>query len=157
MATEGNGIGSSLTKLPERVAALVELLTTLDLRVRAALDGLEEMRTTVTGFESLGTEGDRLAADLRDRIERTDTRINRDLDDLKAALMEKIGEIDLSDIGPRFQRIEEAILNIEIATVSLDQSFEGALEMLPNFLTRRVKEEGTRTAPPTTVDLSKTS
>lgn len=153
MGTEGNGIGSSLTKLPERVAALVELLTTLDLRVRSALDGLEEMRTTVTGFESLGTEGDRLAADLRDRIERTDARVNRDLDDLKAALMAKIGEIDLTDIGPRFQRIEEAILNIEIATVSLDQAFEGGLEMLPNFLTRRVKEEGKRVAPPTTVDL----
>jgi hypothetical protein len=154
VASDGEGLGSTLTKLPERVTALVELLTTLDLRVRAALDGLEEMRTTVTGFESLGTEGDRLAADLRARIERTDTRINRDLDDLKAALMAKIGEIDLSDIGPRFQRIEEAILNIEIATVSLDQAFEGGLEMLPNFLTRRVKDEGKRVAPATTVDLA---
>ena len=153
MAGEGDGIASSLTKLPERIAALVELLTTLDLRVRAALDGLEEMRTTVTGFESLGTEGDRLAADLRNRIETTDARINRDLDDLKAALLAKIGEIDLTDIGPRFQRIEEAILNIEIATVSLDQAFEGGLEMLPNFLTRRVKAEGQKAAPTTTTGL----
>ena len=153
MAGEGDGIAASLTKLPERIAALVELLTTLDLRVRAALDGLEEMRTTVTGFESLGTEGDRLAADLRNRIETTDARINRDLDDLKAALLAKIGEIDLTDIGPRFQRIEEAILNIEIATVSLDQAFEGGLEMLPNFLTRRVKAEGQKAAPTTTTGL----
>ncbi|HEY7874425.1 MAG TPA: hypothetical protein VIG64_04810 [Actinomycetota bacterium] len=155
MAPDGEGLGSALTKLPERVAALVELISTLDLRVRAALDGLEEMRTTVTGFESLGTEGDRLAADLRARIETTDARINRDLDDLKAALMAKIGEVDLADIGPRFQRIEEAILNIEIATVNLDQNFEGALEMLPNFMTRRVKEEGKKAAPTTTVDLGR--
>src|SRR5918992_5296094 len=98
MADEGDGMVAGLTKLPERVGALVELLTTLDLRVRAALDGLEEMRTTVAGFESLGTEGDRLAADLRARIEATDARVNRDLDDLKAALMAKIGEIDLTDV-----------------------------------------------------------
>jgi hypothetical protein len=153
VASDAEGLGSSLTKLPERIAALVELLATLDLRVRAALDGLEEMRTTVTGFESLGTEGDRLAADLRARIEKTDDRINRDLDDLKAAVMAKIGEVDLTDIGPRFQRIEEAILNIEIATVNLDQNFEGGIEMLPNFLTRRVREEGKKAAPATTVDL----
>jgi hypothetical protein len=153
MAADGDGMVSSLTRLPERIAALVELVTTLDLRVRAALDGLEEMRTTVSGFESLGTEGDRLAADLRARIEATDARINRDLDDLKAALMAKIGEIDLTDIGPRFQRIEEAILNIEIATVNLDQNFEGGLEMLPNFLTRRVKDEGKKAAPATTTRL----
>lgn len=149
---EGDGMVSSLTRLPERIAALVELVTTLDLRVRAALDGLEEMRTTVTGFESLGTEGDRIASDLRARIEATDERINRDLDDLKAALMAKIGEIDLSDVGPRFQRIEEAILNIEIATVSLDQAFEGGLEMLPSFLSRRINE-GKKAAPATTARL----
>ena len=154
MSVEGDGAGFGLTKLPERIGALIELLSTLDLRVRSALDGLEEMRTTVTGFESLGTEGDRLAADLQARIERTDARVNADLDELKAALLAKIGELDLTDIGPRFQRIEEAILNIEIATVSLDQSFEGALEMLPNFLTRRVKDEGKKAAPPTTVDLA---
>jgi hypothetical protein len=111
------------------------------------------MRTTVTSFESLGSEGDRLAADLRARIEKTDARINRDLDDLKAALMAKIGEVDLSDIGPRFQRLEEAILNIEIATVNLDQTFEGALEMLPSFMTRRVKDEGRKNAPATTLNL----
>jgi hypothetical protein len=152
VSTDGDGIVSSLTRLPERIAALVELVSTLDLRVRGALDGLEEMRTTVTGFESLGAEGDKLAADLRARIEATDARINRDLDDLKAALMAKIGEIDLIDIGPRFQRIEEAILNIEIATVSLDQAFEGGLEMLPNFLSRRIND-GKRAAPATTTTL----
>jgi hypothetical protein len=141
------GLGGALARVPERIATLVELVTTLDRRLLSALDGLEEMRTTVAGFEGVGDEGDQLVADLRERVARTDERINRDLDELKAAALAKLGEIDLAGLGPRIDRLEEAILNIERATVSLDQAFEGGLEMLPDFLTKRVKKEGKKVAP----------
>jgi predicted RecB family endonuclease len=147
VAAETDGLGSALGRVPERIATLVELVTTLDRRLLSALDGLEEMRTTVAGFENVGSAGDELIADLQERVARTDERINRDLDELKAAAMAKIGEVDLADLGPRIDRLESAILNIERATVSLDQAFEGGLEMLPDFLSRRVKKEGKKVAP----------
>ena len=142
-----DGVGGSLARVPERIATLVELVTTLDRRLLSALDGLEEMRTTIAGFEDVGSSGDELIADLKERVARTDERINRDMDELKAALLAKIGEVDVGGLGPRLDRLEAAIMNIERATVSLDQAFEGGLEMLPDFLSKRVKKEGKKVAP----------
>ena len=147
MADSGEGLGGALTRVPERIATLVELVTTLDRRLLDALDGLEEMRSTVAGFESLGPAGDELVADLKERVARTDERINRDLDELKAAVLAKIGEVDLAGLGPRIDRLEAAVLNIERATVSMDQTLEGGVEILPDFLSRRVKKEGKKAAP----------
>jgi hypothetical protein len=137
----------SLSGLLERVTGLVELLTTLDMRVRGALDGLEEMRGTITGFEDLGSEGDALVADVRNRVAALDKRLNQDLDAVRDAIVKKIGELDVQDFSTRFGRLEQAVLNIERATVNLDQAFQGTVEMLPNFLTRRVKEEGEKASP----------
>lgn len=145
--SDPEGLGAALARLPERLAGLIELVTTLDTRVLSALDGLEEMRGTVAGFEGLGASGDRLVADLQRRIEKTDERINRDLDELKAVVLEKLGELDLRDVGARLESLEASIHNIERATVSLDQAVEGGVEMLPDFMTRRIKSEGKKAAP----------
>jgi hypothetical protein len=105
------------------------------------------MQQTVAGFESLGPAGDELVADLRQRVQATDERINRDLDDIKEQIMAKIGEVDLTDLGPRFDRLEKAIFNIERATVNLDRAFEGGLEMLPDFVSKRLKGEAQKKGP----------
>ena len=151
MTDETGGLTDSLARLPQRVAALVELLATLDQRVLTALDSLEEMRRSVAPFETVGKSGDELVADLRATAERLEKRVNRDLDELKDLLLEKLGDLDLGELGGRVDRLERAILNIERATTHLDEAFQGGLEILPDFVTKRLKAEGRKVAPsPTT-------
>jgi hypothetical protein len=125
----------------DRLGNLVELLTTLDVRVTNALEGLEEMRTSVTGLDPVREDVEQLVSDLRKRLDVLDERLHRDMDDVKAVLMEKLGELDLDRLGPRFDRLEEAIFNIERATINMDHSLEGSVEALPDFLSRRVKDQ----------------
>ncbi|MFN2595224.1 MAG: hypothetical protein ABR579_10095 [Actinomycetota bacterium] len=132
---------SSLAAIPQRVAALVELLTNLDQRIIATLDGLDDIHRTITGFDELSTRADSVAADLEKRIVAMDERLNRDLDDLKELLVAKIGEVDAKDVTGRLDRIEQAMVKIERATVRLDRTVEGAVEALPDFVTKRVKSE----------------
>lgn len=139
MSAETPSFTESFAALPQRVAALIELLTTLDLRVRAALEGLEDMRRSVAPLESIGDKGDDLLADINQRSAALDERLHRDLDDLKAELMAKLGELDLGAFGDRFDRLEAAIHNIERATVDLDQNFKAGMEALPDFVTKRMK------------------
>jgi vacuolar-type H+-ATPase subunit I/STV1 len=139
---------SSITAIPQRVAALIELLTSLDQRVIATLDGLDDIHRTVTGFDELSARADAVAGDLEKRIAAMDERLNRDLDDLKELLIAKIGEVDVKDVGTRLDRIEQAMLNIERATVRLDQTVEGGLEAMPDFVTKRVKKEARKKVPP---------
>lgn len=139
---------SSLAAIPQRLAALVELLTTLDQRVIAALDGLDDMHATVTGFDELSGKAGLIAADLEKRIAAMDERLNRDLDDLKALLVAKIGEVDAKSIDRRLDSLEKTMVNIERATVRLDQTVEGALEAMPDFVTKRVKSEARKKSPP---------
>lgn len=138
---------SSLAAIPQRVAALVELLTTLDQRVISTLDGLDDIHRTVTGFDELSSRADAVAADLEKRIAAMDARLNRDLDELKDLLIAKIGEVDVKTIDKRLDRIEAAMLNIERATVRLDRTVEGGLEAMPDFVTKRVKAEARKKAP----------
>ena len=134
----------SVGKAVERVSGIVELLTTLDQKILRALDSLEEMQGRVASFDDLGVDGRELVADVKTRLAALDERLNRDLDDVKDALMAKIGELDLAGFGGRLDRLEAAVFNIERATVNLDRAFEGGLEMLPDFLTKRLKAEGDR-------------
>ena len=146
--SDAGGLGGAL----ERVSALVELLATLDLRVRAALESLEDMHGTVTGFDELGRRGELLVDDVRARVANLDDRLNRDLDDVKAKLLAKLDELDLSGWDERIERIERAVFNIERATVDLDRAVEGSLEMLPDFMTRRLRSEGDKKVPTPTSD-----
>jgi predicted RecB family endonuclease len=147
MSDDGSGSGmapAAIGKAVDRVTSLVELVTTLDQKVISALESLTEMQQTVANFESLGPAGDELVADLKQRVQATDERINRDLDEIKAQIMSKVGDIDVSGLGPRLDRLEEAVFNIERATVNLDKAFEGGLEMLPDFVSRRLKGEAAK-------------
>lgn len=137
----------SLAALPARVTGLVELLTSLDQRVITALDSLEDMRGSITGFDTLGADGTKLIEDLRSRMVALDERVNQDLDELKALITSKLEEVDVAGFDARLDRLERSIVNIERATVSLDRSFEGGLEMLPDFLTKRMKGQGKKEAP----------
>ena len=147
MGEESSGITDSLTKLPQRVASLLELLTTLDQKVLQALESVEEMRSSVTTFEGVGTSGDELVQDIQVRMAKFDERLNRDLDDLRDAIMAKLEDVDVAGFNSRLDRLEEAVYNIERATISLDRAFEGGLEMLPDFITKRMKVEGKKEAP----------
>jgi hypothetical protein len=130
---------------------LLELLTTLDQRIIAALDSVEEMRRSIAPLEGVGKSGDELVADIRATSARLEERANRDMDELKAVLLAKLGELDLGDLGARVDRLESAVLNIEKATVHLDQAFQGGLEILPDFVSKRLRAEGRKSGPsPTT-------
>jgi predicted RecB family endonuclease len=147
VSDESSGIADSLTKLPQRVASVVELLTTLDQRILQALESLEQMSTSVSRFDEVGDSGDELVRDLQQRMAKLDERVHRDLDELNVVLKAKLADVDITGFNDRLDRLEQAIYNIERATVSLDRSFEGGLEMLPDFLTKRMKSEGNKEAP----------
>ena len=107
------------------------------------------MRRSVAPLESIGGAGDDLLADISRRSVILDERLHKELDELKAEFRAKLGELDLGAFGARFDRLEAALLNIEKATVHLDQSFQGGLEMLPDFMTKRIKQEGKKAGPTT--------
>lgn len=96
--------------MPQRIAALVDLLTTLDLRVRAALEGLEDMRRSTGG-----------------------------LDDLREAVLAKLADVDVDDLNSRLDRLEGRIANIERATVHLDETFQSSIQALPDFVAKRIR------------------
>ena len=147
MSDETPGLADGLTKLPQRVASVVELLTTLDQRILQALDSLEQMSSSVSMFDEVGDSGDQLVRDLQQRMAKLDDRLHRDLDELNVLLKAKLADVDITGFDDRLDRLEQAIYNIERATVSLDRSFEGGLELLPDFLTKRMKAEGKKEAP----------
>jgi hypothetical protein len=137
----------ALARLPQRLMALVELLTSMDTRVASTLDAIDQMRTSVTAFDPAREDIEHLVADLRVRVARAEERINSDLDEIKEAVLAKLGDLDVGALGPRFNRLEEAVFNIERATINMDRTLEGGVGLLPDFLTRKVRAEGKREAP----------
>ena len=137
----------SLARLPQRLMGLVELLTSLDTRVASTLDAIDQMSTSVAAFDPAREDIEKLVADLRVRVARAEERINADLDEIKAAVLAKLGDLDVTTLGPRFDRLEEAVFNIERATINMDRTLEGGVGLLPDFLTRKVRAEGKREAP----------
>ena len=125
----------------------MELLTTLDQRILGALNSLNAMDERIAGFDDLGMDGRELVADIQRKADAIDARLHRDLDDIKAAILGKIGELELNTLGPRLDRLEQALLNVEKATINLDRAFEGSIEALPGFVARRVKTEKRKAAP----------
>jgi chromosome segregation ATPase len=138
--------GSHLSKVTDRVGNLVELLTTLDKRILATLDSLEEMRSAVSALDSLSTGGEDLVADIRRRIARFDERIHEDMGEIKSELLSRLGQME--GFEDRFERLETSLANIERATVHLDQTMSGMVESLPDFMSRRIKSEGGEEPPP---------
>lgn len=60
---------------------------------------------------------------------------------------QKMGEVDMERALDRVDRAEQALLNIERATINLDRTLEGSIESLPNFLSRRARQEGQKIDP----------
>jgi chromosome segregation ATPase len=132
--------GSHLSKVTDRVGNLVELLTTLDKRILATFDSLEEMRSAVSALDSLSTDGEDLVADIRRRMARFDERLHADMDEIKSKLLSSLGRME--GFEDKFERLETSLANIERATVHLDQTMSGMVESLPDFMSRRIKSEG---------------
>jgi hypothetical protein len=128
----------------DRLANLVELVTTLDVRVTNALEGLEEMRTSVTGLDPVREDVTELMADLRTRLDAWDERLNRDLDDIKNLAMEKLRDVDLNELNARFERMEASMRNVERSTTNMDHALSGSMDALPDFLSRRIKNEAAK-------------
>lgn len=152
MVDDFAGVADPLLRLPQRIGNVVELLTTLDTRLLNALDALDNMQRSVSAFDPVSEQADTLVADTQRRLAALDDRLNRDLDELKAAILGKLDELDVTSFGARFDRLESAVFNIESATLSLNQSFEGALELLPDFMTKNMKTDGNKVAPQPTGD-----
>lgn len=144
----------------ERVGEIVELISTLDRRIGAALDSVAEMNASMARLDDVGADGRVLVAEMRERAAALDERLNRDLDTLRDAvlakldsldavrdaLLDKIGSLQTDDLGARLDRMERALFDIERASVNLDRRLEAALEALPGFMTRRVKDEEAKAA-----------
>ena len=132
---------SLLSGAVERVTALTDLLTSLDKKVIETLDSVKEMSATLEGFQGVSGDTEDFVADLRVKVDRIDARLNRDLDEIKEVLIEKLNGLDLTSLGPRFDRLEAAVLNIERATTNLETAMEAGLEAMPDFVSKRVREQ----------------
>jgi paraquat-inducible protein B len=122
------------------IADFGRLVTTLDRRMLDAFDTLDRLGETTEALDSLADDGGDLMADLRARLDRWDARINADLDELKAVLLAKLGEIDVGSVNERLNTLESSLANIETAVTRMDAVVEGTVEAAPGFVTRRVKE-----------------
>ena len=131
---EGNG------SVGGRVANFGRLLSTFDRRLLDAFDTLDQLGETTRGLDLLSGDGSDLVADVRERIDRWDARLDADLREVKAALLAKIGEIDVGSLNGRLTALESSLRNIEIAVTQLDTVVEGTVEAAPDFVTRRVKK-----------------
>jgi len=136
MSSMGNGVGS----VGGRVANIGKLLSTFDQRLLDAFDTLDQLGETARGLDVVSADGEALVADLRERIDRWDAKLEADLAELKSALLAKIGEIDVGSLNGRLTTLETSIKNIEAAVTDLDTVVEGTVEAAPDFVTRRVKK-----------------
>ena len=127
--------------LLQRVSALVELLTTLDQRLVKTFDAMERIAASSESVDSLATDGSDLVADIRSRLERLDERLHSDLDELKGALMDKIGDLDLAGLDST----QKAVHHIDRSITRVEALLEGLVESAPGFMTRRVREAAAET------------
>src|SRR5207302_10794821 len=80
-----------------------------------------------------------LVEDLRSRLNRLETRLHADLDEIKEALLAKIGDLDVKSLGGRIDSLEVSVQNIERAVTHVDGVMEGLVETAPGFISRRVR------------------
>jgi hypothetical protein len=128
----------------ERITALAGLVATLDRRVVEAFDALARVGSASAELERLTEETSDLMADLRNRLDRLEARLYSDLDELKAAALDKLGDIDVRALGGRIDNLEVSIQNIERAVTRVDSLVEGVVDTVPEFITRRVRARAER-------------
>jgi len=138
MQNEPDGDGRQTGAL-QRVGAVAGVIATLDRRIVDLFESLDELRRTSATVSQLSDEGSDLLQDLRDRLDRIEAKVRVDTDEVKNAVLEKLGEIDAQGLGPRLDGVEKAIFNIETAVTRLDRLVSGMVESVPDFITRRVR------------------
>ena len=130
--------------LRERVVALTGLIATLDRRLVDAFETLDRVNAASAQLDELLDEGTDLVGDLRDRMDRLEARLNADLDEIKGAVMAKIGDLDIDSAKNRVDRLESSVQNIERAVTRVDGLIEGVVDTVPDFITRRVRSKADR-------------
>ena len=128
----------------ERVVSLAGLVATLDRRLIEAFDTLSRLGQTSEDLDRLLRDGSDLGEDLRARMERLDTRLHADLDDVKQALLDKIGDLDVKALGRRIDALEGSVQNIERTVTNVDGVVQGLVESAPEFISRRVRQTAER-------------
>jgi hypothetical protein len=128
----------------ERLTALARLLTSLDRRVVETFDVISRVGEATQSVEKLTTDGSDLTAELRGRVDTIEARLYADLDEIKKVALEKLDDLDTTDLSRRIKATESAVLNIERGIVHLESLFEGIVEAAPGFMTRRVRERAGR-------------
>src|SRR5436189_6335792 len=76
----------------ERIAAVAGLVATLDRRVVDAFATLDRLGEASAGLEEFLGDGSDLVRDLKSRLDRLERRLNEDLDELKEAVLAKLGD-----------------------------------------------------------------
>lgn len=130
----------------DRLASLLDFLSSLDQKLPAAFESLEAMRRELDELGRLRPAAEDLVADVRRRLEAFDRRAQADLEELKAALLDKLDQVDVKMLEARLDRIETTMGNIETATVNLNKTMAGSVEALPAWMTRKIKAEGEKVA-----------
>jgi len=123
----------------QRVGAVAGVIATLDRRIVDLFESIDELRRTSTTVSQLSDEGADFLQELRERLDRIEAKVRIDTDEVKNAVLEKLGEVDVQGIGPRLDGVEKAIFNIETAVTRLDKLVSGMVESVPDFITRRVR------------------
>ena len=134
------------SSVAERLTGLARLLTSLDQRLIETFEALDRVGSAASRVDSLGDDGADLAADLRQRLAQLDERLNADLDRIRDAVLEKLGELDVADLSRRLDDMHLAIRNIERAVTRVDATVEGAVDAAPGFVAKRVKESSGKVA-----------
>jgi predicted nucleic acid-binding Zn-ribbon protein len=126
----------SLASIPQRVGALVRLLTTLDQRLVETFETVERVGEAAAGLEALQTDGADMLQDARRRVTKFEKRVNADLDEVKAAVLAKLEQVDVADVKRRITRLEKRV------NADLDELKTAVLDKLADVdvedLTRRL-------------------
>lgn len=123
-----------------RITGIGRLIGSLDRRLIETFETVDRIGHALEALDALTEDGSDLVADLRARMERMDAKLNADLDELKAVLMAKLGDLDVNSLNGRISALEATLGNIETAVTRMDAVVEGTVEAAPDFVTRRVKE-----------------
>lgn len=112
--------------------------------VNGLLRATGKVHAAMDEFIGLVGESRELVGELRTLVDK--------VEDITDFVTTRMDGADLDELVTRVQRVEEAIINTEVATINLDKAFEGSVESLPGFLTRRARREGTKIDPTTVRD-----
>ena len=104
-----------------------------------ALHTANRTLAAVNDLVDLMEEGADLIHDLKDLVAR--------LEPIVALGQEAAAKVDPDELIARVERVEQALLNTERASLNLDKSIEGSIESLPNVLSRRAKKESQKIDP----------